>query len=120
MKTLRSMLGGAALALLLEASPVLAHAIVVSSQPQAHENVKGPDLAVEIRFNTRIDTSRSRLTLKRPDGSSVDLSLQGDAERNVLRSAVDGLVPGVYGLSWQTLSIDGHITHGAIPFEVSR
>jgi hypothetical protein len=30
------------------------------------------------------------------------------------------LAPGRYRLHWQTLSPDGHITQGDIPFAVSR
>jgi copper resistance protein C len=113
-KTLRV----AVLTLLLGPVQALAHAIVVASRPNAHEVVKGPDLAVEIRFNSRIDRGRSKLTLERPDGSSDVLSLQEDKEGDALRSAVSGLVEGSYALSWQTLSVDGHITHGVIPFDV--
>lgn len=118
-KTRGGALVGALLALLLGAASALAHAVVVSSKPNAHETVKGPDLAIELRFNSRIDQGRSRLTLKRPDGSSVVLSLGESAEGDALRSAVSGLARGAYRLSWQTLSVDGHLTYGVIPFDVS-
>jgi len=29
------------------------------------------------------------------------------------------LKPGSYRLRWQVMSIDGHVTHGDIPFEVT-
>lgn len=117
-KSLVGALGLAALALLLGAASALAHAVVVSSRPTAHKTVKGPDLAIEIRFNSRVDPARSRLTLKRPDGSSVVLSLQS-GEGDALRSAASGLAGGGYRLLWQALSVDGHITHGVISFDVS-
>ncbi|HMK91119.1 MAG TPA: copper resistance CopC family protein [Methylocystis sp.] len=120
MTTIRGALAALALTLLLSPGAALAHAIVVASNPEPRQTVKGPDISVEIRFNSRIDLERSRLTLKRPDGSSVILPLQGGETGDMLRSGASGLTEGSHTLLWQTLSVDGHITHGVIPFEVSR
>ena len=49
----------------------LAHAIVVAATPSAHQTVAQAELNVEIRFNSRVDVGRSRLTLARPNGPSV-------------------------------------------------
>jgi methionine-rich copper-binding protein CopC len=98
----------------------LAHAIVVASTPSAHQIVSGPELKIDIRFNSRVDVGRSRLTLARPDGASVILPLLGSGASETLTAKAPGLENGHYRLLWQTLSIDGHITHGEIPFEVKR
>jgi methionine-rich copper-binding protein CopC len=113
----------AALALLslilpLSAEPACAHAIVVASTPEPRQVVKGPDLAIDIRFNSRVDAGRSRLTLRRPDGSSVNLPLEPAAAGDSLHGAASSLSDGAYEILWQTLSVDGHITHGVIPFTV--
>lgn len=98
----------------------LAHALVLASTPASRATVSGPDLAVEIRFNSRVDPARSRLTLLRPNGASVDLPLKVGASSDTLSAVTSELAGGHYRLLWQTLSIDGHITHGEIPFDVSR
>jgi copper resistance protein C len=109
-----------ALALLLSVNTARAHAVVVDSTPRPNETVGKAELKVAIHFNSRIDPARSRLTLVKPDGTSVVLPLDPTAPNDSLTGAASGLENGRYRLLWQTLSIDGHITHGEIPFDVSR
>jgi methionine-rich copper-binding protein CopC len=97
-----------------------AHAIIVSSDPAADAVVRPPSLPVMLRFNSRIDPERSRLTLLRPDGSSQLLPLAPDQRPDTLAAKLDGLAPGQYRLRWQVLAIDGHITRGDIPFAVGQ
>ena len=120
MKTSPGLLSIPAVVLVLSAGPALAHAIVVASTPSAHQTVAGPDLDVEIRFNSRVDSAHSKLTLVRPDGASVVLSLEGSGATETLKAKASELTNGPHRLLWQTLSVDGHITHGEIPFDVSR
>lgn len=110
---------GALLALAI-ASQAFAHAIVVASTPAARSTVRGPDIDVEIRFNSKIDAARSRLTLVRPDGAKTNLGLKKPDSDQILTGAANGLEPGDYRLLWQTLSVDGHISHGEIPFQIGR
>ncbi len=100
--------------------PVLAHAIVVGSTPRAEAVVTGDVLAVEIHFNSRIDAARSHLKLFRIDGDVVSLPLVDAGSDDMLKASTRGLAPGRYRLHWQTLSPDGHISQGDIPFSVSR
>jgi hypothetical protein len=97
----------------------LAHAIVISSSPRPEQTVSGEKLAIEIRFNSRIDVERSHLKLFKPDGGVAVLPVDRSSD-DTLRGAAEGLAPGRYRLHWQTLSPDGHITQGDIPFAVSR
>jgi methionine-rich copper-binding protein CopC len=113
-------LGSGLLGLSLGVRMALAHAIVVAAQPSAHQTVAQSEFSIEIRFNSRVDVARSRLTLARPDGASVILPLLGSGASDTLTAKAAGLENGHYRLLWQTLSIDGHITHGEIPFEVKR
>jgi copper resistance protein C len=112
--------GSVLLGFSLGVKTAFAHAIVVAATPSARQTVAQSELNVEIRFNSRVDVGRSRFTLARPDGASVILPLLGSGASETLTAKARGLENGNYRLLWQTLSIDGHITHGEIPFEVKR
>jgi methionine-rich copper-binding protein CopC len=96
-----------------------AHAILMESTPKANSTIKAPELTVELRFNDRIDGTRSRLSLIGPDGSEVTLTIAKQLKPNQLQSLATGLKAGAYTLKWNVLAIDGHITRGEIPFTVS-
>jgi copper resistance protein C len=96
-----------------------AHAILMESKPALHANVKGPEVAIWLRFNVRIDGSRSRLHLLAPDGSQQTLSLAKQANPDILQSQAGGLKPGAYRLQWQVLASDGHISRGEVAFTVT-
>ena len=101
-------------------SPIArAHAIIVSATPANGAVIAGSELAIEIRFNARVDSRLSRLTLATPDGGSVILPL-ADGAPDALQAKASGLAPGAYRLHWQTLSVDGHLTQGDISFEMGR
>ncbi len=74
--------------LLAGAPPAAAHAIVVSAAPQVDSVVPGPDVAVELRFNSRLDLERSRLTLVLPDGSSRPITVETTASPAVLAGKI--------------------------------
>lgn len=97
-----------------------AHAIVIASQPGVDAVVAGASLPIELRFNSRIDQQRSRLTLVQPDGTTATLPLGAVTAPDLLTTRASDLAPGVYRLHWQVLSVDGHITRGDIPFTVSE
>jgi len=99
--------------------PALAHAIVLESRPAAKETIAGPDLDFFLRFNSRIDKQRSRLSLMLPDGSTRPLTVEAEGGPDQLFARTTGLPPGEYLLRWQVLALDGHITRGNIPFTVS-
>lgn len=104
--------------LALAHAPAEAHAIIVAATPAVGTVVPGPTVPIELRFNSRIDPKRSRLSLVRPDGSAMPLPLAADGPPDMLRATADGLGPGHYRLRWQVLGLDGHITRGDIPFDV--
>jgi methionine-rich copper-binding protein CopC len=74
-------------------------------------------LDVTLRYNSRIDAPRSKLTLIRPDGSAQRLDSSGADTPDVLKTALD-LPPGDYTIRWQVLATDGHITRGDVPFTI--
>ncbi len=106
--------------LLIGAPPAAAHAIVLAAVPAAESVIPGPDVAVELRFNSRLDLERSRLSLVLPDGSSRPVAVENTASPAVLAGKITGLAPGKYVVKWQVLAVDGHITRGEIPFSVGR
>ncbi len=100
---------------------VQAHAIIQSATPAAGSKVAGPDVDVALRFNSRLDLRRSRLSLTLPDGSRKPLSAANNpAEPAQLGVRLQGLASGGYVLHWQVLAVDGHMTRGNIPFTVGE
>lgn len=95
----------------------LAHAILVASVPAPEGRVPAGALALALRYNSRIDAERSKLTLRSPDGGERRLALVESGRPDALRADVT-LAPGAYVVRWQVLAIDGHITRGDVPFEV--
>jgi len=109
----------AVLTILSAAQVCWAHAILMESSPKLNSTIKGPDFAVNLRFNVRIDGGRSRLRLLAPDGTVSILTLATQATPDTLQTQAKGLKPGAYRLQWQVLASDGHISKGEIPFTVN-
>jgi copper resistance protein C len=97
----------------------IAHAVLVEATPAADSAIAGPEVGVKLRFNVRIDRSRSRLTLALPDGKTTALKIADEGAPDTLSARATGLGPGAYHLRWQVLAADGHITRGDILFHVS-
>jgi len=105
------------LLLLLAATPCFGHAVLVDSTPAPNAHVPAGPLSVQFRYNSRIDTARSKLTLTGPPGTPTRLVVHpGETPAVLLADATVG--PGLYTLRWQVLAIDGHITRGSVPFSV--
>jgi copper resistance protein C len=95
-----------------------AHAVLMDSRPKIGSLVKGPDFPVWLRFNVRVDGSRSRCTLVLPNGSTEPLLLDPQSEPNILTAKATGLGAGKYKLQWQVLAADGHITRGEFQLNI--
>jgi hypothetical protein len=107
-------------AVLIAASPrlALAHAVLLSSSPQKNASVNGPDITISLKYNSRVDGARSRLTLVKPDGSVEKIGALAQPLPDTLSATGHKLAKGAYVLRWQVLSSDGHITRGEVPFQV--
>jgi methionine-rich copper-binding protein CopC len=114
---MKNLLFVAAAALLLSAAG-FAHAVLLEAMPAANGAVAGPDIDVRLRFNSRIDAARSRLTLVLPDQTTQQLSLAQSSTPASLDAHAAGLRAGGYKIRWQVLAADGHITRGEIAFQV--
>ena len=96
----------------------LAHAVLVKSQPEVNSTVSGPEVAVLLKYSSRIDVEHSTLTLLTPDGKVEKVVISGEPSPGLLSAKLKGLVKGAYVLRWQVLAADGHVTRGKVPFEV--
>jgi len=96
----------------------LAHAELVFSQPEVNSTVSGPDVAILLKYSSRIDLEHSALTLLDHDGKVDKIAIERERSPGLLTAKLTGLVKGAYVLRWQVLSIDGHVTRGKIPFQI--
>jgi methionine-rich copper-binding protein CopC len=109
----------AAVLLCAGSGPALAHAIIVEATPAAGAVVRGDRVDIHLRFNSRIDHRRSRLTILDALGKEKVVSFDTNAPTDAITARVNGLAPGEYRLRWQVLALDGHITRGDIAFRVA-
>ena len=93
-----------------------AHAVLIDSTPPPQGHVAAGPLAITLRYNSRIDAGRSKVTLTAPNGATSRLATHGQGAD--LLDAAAAVSPGAYTLHWQVLAIDGHITRGNVPFSV--
>jgi hypothetical protein len=96
----------------------LAHAVLIESTPAAHATLKGPQIAVHLKFNSRIDGAHSRLYLIDPNGKMQTLALSSQDAPDTLSAQSVKVAAGAYTIRWQALASDGHITRGEIAFTV--
>ncbi len=97
-----------------------AHALVMSSTPEPGARLATAPAQVVLRFNSRIDHARSRLTLFGPDNHPVPLPLAPPTDPALVQAPLPaGLAPGGWRLRWQVLAVDGHITRGDIFFTLA-
>ena len=92
------------------------HAILVASSPEANSVVRGPSIDITLKFNVRIDSTRSVLRLVNDSGMEQTLALAPGKGPNVVSANASNVTPGKYKLAWQVLASDGHITRGEVPF----
>ena len=96
-----------------------AHAILMNSTPASGTSVPPGTVNLSLSYNSRIDRSRSRLTLIAPDHSQSVLKILPSGPPQLLQSSAQLKVPGAYIVRWQVLATDGHITRGEFPFTVT-
>ncbi len=97
-----------------------AHSSLLESTPQDGGTVGAGDVAIELRFDSRLDLRFSRVIVIGPDGSQSALRLQTGDRPGVLKATGTRLGEGRYLLHWRVLSVDGHAEQGQIKFDVGR
>src|ERR1700722_4935777 len=95
-----------ALAMVLAFSPrlALAHAVLLSSTPQKNVTVSGPEIAISLKYNSRVDGARSTLSLLKPDGTVETVGGLTQPHPDELSATGHGLAKGAYLLRGQLLS----------------
>lgn len=96
----------------------LAHAVLMESTPKINSTVQGPEVDITLRFNVRIDGSRSRVLLVAEEGGSTPLTIAKQSKPGILQTHASGLKAGAYKLHWNVLAADGHMSGGDVPFTV--
>lgn len=106
-------------ATVLISSPALAHSVLVSSDPAANASVEPGARTFSLVFDSRVDPKRSRLYLEFPDQTKQTLIPEAGATKGTLTVKVDLAADGPHVLTYEVLSIDGHIARGALTFTVA-
>ena len=109
----------AAAMLLLFSGSAGAHAIILSSKPAANSQVAQGPVDILLQYNSRIDIDHSRVSLVDPAGKVTALTAAEDSPPGSLATKGTTNAPGQWIIRWQVLSVDGHITRGEIPFQVT-
>ncbi len=114
----RAILCGFVLLIMVPAPVLMAHAILLEASPAKDASVAGPDFKIRLKFNSRIDASRSQISLVLSEKTIRTMTIEKQASPEELSAQVKGLKPGAYRIRWQVLASDGHITRGEYPFVV--
>ena len=103
----------------LVASPVLAHAELVSASPGPGDIVEGSPAELVATFNQDLDPSRTSLEVRDASGSTVARGGElGDGPRE-FRLALPELAPGEYEVRWTSYSAeDGELARDSYTFTV--
>jgi copper transport protein len=113
---------GVSLAMLLGFVGLAAgHALLVSSDPAAGASLASAPSQVTLTFTEQPDPALSTIKVLATDGTSVGAgpvsAVPGQPKE--LRVALGKLQPGVYTVSWRTVStVDGHLASGSFAFGV--
>lgn len=106
-------------ALLLGATPALAHTRLQGSSPAAGASVAtGPD-TVSLTFNEDVQADFAKLTVVGPDGTEYQ-SGSVSAGGGQVSTAVSPLGPaGAYRIGYRVVSDDGHPVQGTVSFTLT-
>jgi copper transport protein len=106
----------AAAFLALAPRPALAHATVLSSVPHPGERLENTPGVVVLEFSEPVNMRLSTASVTAPGGQTFGPSSLSPTE---IRVDVDSSSPGLYQVSWTTVSaVDGHTLRGGFQFGV--
>lgn len=107
-----------AVGLVLGASSVaLAHAMLVSAEPESGAHLAAAPSRVRLVFSEALEISLAEVSITDDSGHTVKLKPAGDPhDVHALIAPVQGLVPGSYRVTWHVVSADGHPVEGSYVF----
>lgn len=100
--------------------PVLAHAILVKSQPAKDEIVQEAPKQIDLWFNDAVRSEYKALAVidgsgKRVDNHDVEQSLTDGSN---IHASLQSLTPGTYTVRYRVVSQDTHIVTGKFEFTI--
>ncbi len=104
-------------------TPVLAHALLLRSNPAANAVLEQPPVQVELFFSEPLEAELSSIKVYDSNNLAVDA---GDvrvdsSDPTRMTVSLHRLVDGVYTVTWKAVSAaDGHQTVGTFPFAVGN
>ncbi|MHB8577877.1 MAG: copper resistance CopC/CopD family protein, partial [Dehalococcoidia bacterium] len=108
------------LSLTLHAGPVLAHAVLLRSDPAQNARLTAAPRRIDLSFSEPISHAFSTLSVLDSSGSHRDRhDVQFTADPTEMLVSVEALPPGFYAVRYETVSaVDGHRWQGTFPFTV--
>ena len=110
-----------ALVLVAAPMPALAHGTLRSSEPAADARLRAAPRTLRLTFIEAPQLAFSRISLRAPDGSEVELApltVAPDDPRTLVTAVRGALAPGSYTVAWQTGGADGHPVRGSFAFVI--
>ena len=109
-----------AAALMVLASPALAHARLQHASPGVGATVHVAPTTLQLTFDDDVEPARSAVTLTDVGGGAVALGALTVSQDGLTLSAPirSRMAPGAYQVHWRAVSIDGHTTSGDFAFRV--
>jgi methionine-rich copper-binding protein CopC len=109
----------AGLALLLGASPALAHTRLQSSDPSDGASLDAAPERVSLTFNEEMTPGFSTITVVGPDGAHYETGDVAAEGGTVSRSVLPLGPAGQYKIGYRVVSADGHPVAGEVAFTLS-
>jgi methionine-rich copper-binding protein CopC len=107
------------LSLSLARLPVWAHAYPAVSVPNDGTTLKEGPRELRIQFTEGIEPAFSQITVKSGKGEVVSQGKLRQLGSDTLAIDLKPLLPGIYNVEWQVLSVDTHVTDGVLHFTIA-
>ena len=96
-----------------------AHAYPALSTPNNGAALKEPPREVRIQFTEGVELAFSQIIVKGPNGEVVSQGKLRKLADDTVAIDLKPLLPGIYTVEWQVLSVDTHVTDGTLRFTVN-
>ena len=105
--------------MIASASPALAHAALLKSDPAPGSTVAAPKV-IKVTFSEKVVPAFSGFKLAMSDGMTVSVTTKLSSDGKTMTGIPKGsFITGTYKLSWHAASVDdGHRTEGSFTFKV--
>lgn len=101
-------------------TPAGAHDILVHSSLDDGPVRAGAATVVTLRFNAKIEASLSKVSVLTRDGKAHSLQVLPGRRAGEIEVTLPPLSPGLYGLRYNVLASDGHLTDEVVRFNVTE